>query len=63
MKALTIKGRIEDYLGGIADETERVSATEELNKFYSHTTGICCLTPKRNGKDGCDNCGDTWRPR
>lgn len=62
MKALTLKGKIEDYLKGIPGN-DRVIAERELTKFYNHATGICCLTPKRNSNDGCDNCGDTWRPR
>jgi len=61
MKALTLKGNIDDYLRRIGNNTAREIAKEELTAFYRHVTGICCLAPKLNDRDGCDNCGHRGR--
>ncbi len=63
MRALTLKGNIDEYLRGIADRAEKAQAERELAAFYKHVTGICCLAPKPNDRGGCANCGDTWRLR
>lgn len=62
MRALTLKGNIDTYLRGIANNTAREIAKEELTAFYRHVTGICCLTPQRNANDGCDACGMRGKP-